>query len=67
MSTTETTLVISNMSCQHCVRSVDALLRAIPGVRVARVDVGSAVIATDGPPPLDAIRQTMQAEGYPVA
>ncbi|MGH7647755.1 MAG: heavy-metal-associated domain-containing protein [Gemmatimonadaceae bacterium] len=41
------TVQIDGMSCGHCVAAVDRALRALPGVQVEQVDVGSATIAYD--------------------
>jgi copper chaperone CopZ len=41
------TMRIEGMSCDHCVRAVEAALRAVPGVQVERVAVGEATVAYD--------------------
>lgn len=41
----EETLLIDGMSCEHCVRALEAALRALAGVDVRAVEVGRAVIA----------------------
>jgi copper chaperone len=38
-------IAISGMSCGHCVARVSKALSAVPGVRVDKVDVGSARVA----------------------
>lgn len=40
-------LEIGGMSCGHCVQSVEKALRAVPGVEVRRVAVGSAEVQFD--------------------
>lgn len=44
---TRQTMRISGMTCGNCMRHVDAALRAIPGVTVEDVRVGSATVAFD--------------------
>jgi copper chaperone len=58
-------LAIRGMSCGHCVKSVDQALKALPGVQVDRVEVGSAVVAYD--PTLikpEQIEEAISEEGY---
>lgn len=62
-----TTIAIRNMSCDHCVRAVRGALERIEGVREVRVTVGEAIVTTDGPPDLNALRQAIRDEGYEVA
>lgn len=40
-------LSISGMSCEACVRALEAALRAAAGVQAAQVTVGSAEVAID--------------------
>lgn len=44
---TTLTLSISGMTCGHCLRTVDAALRAVPGVTVDHLKVGSARLTID--------------------
>ena len=44
---TELTLKIDGMSCGHCVGAVTKVLKAVPGVEVDRVAIGSAVVHYD--------------------
>ncbi|HEX6815881.1 MAG TPA: cation transporter [Gemmatimonadaceae bacterium] len=56
---------IEGMSCGHCVAAVARALRAVPGVDVEQVAVGSATIVYDpGAVSLDRIRAAVRAEGY---
>ena len=43
----QVTMTIGGMSCGGCVSSVHAALRALPGVRVDAVNVGSATVSYD--------------------
>ena len=59
------TIQIDGMSCGHCVAAVGRALRAVPGVDVEQVAIGSATIAYDpGAVSLDRIRAAVRAEGY---
>jgi copper chaperone CopZ len=60
-------LTIEGMSCGHCVRAVDRALKALPGVQVEQVAVGSAVVAYD--PAVvepERIEAAISEEGYGV-
>jgi copper chaperone CopZ len=58
-------LAIRGMSCGHCVKSVDQALKALPGVEVERVEVGSATVAYD-PAQIqpEQIEAAVSEEGY---
>ena len=43
----QVTMTVGGMSCAGCVSSVHAALRALPGVRVDAVTVGSATVSYD--------------------
>lgn len=60
-------LSIEGMSCGHCVRAVDQALKALPGIEVERVEIGSALVAYD--PALisaERIEAAISEEGYEV-
>jgi copper chaperone len=61
-------LAIRGMSCGHCVKSVDQALKALPGVQVDRVEVGSAVVGYD-PAQIkpEQIASAISEEGYQVS
>ena len=59
------TMSIGGMSCGGCVTSVRAALRAIPGVRVDDLSVGSATVTYDeSRTSAAAIARTIQDAGY---
>jgi copper chaperone CopZ len=59
------TVQIDGMSCGHCVAAVDRALRALPGVQVEQVDVGSATIAYDpASVSREGISDAVRAAGY---
>ena len=41
-------LAIDGMSCSHCIHAVKTRLEALPGVRPVEVQIGSALIESDG-------------------
>ncbi|HET7585271.1 MAG TPA: heavy-metal-associated domain-containing protein [Gemmatimonadaceae bacterium] len=41
------TLTIEGMSCGHCLNAVNGALRAVPGVTIDRVQMGSATVEFD--------------------
>lgn len=59
------TVHIDGMSCAHCVAAVGRALRALPGVDVEQVAVGSATIAYDpGAVTLARIHDAVRAQGF---
>jgi copper ion binding protein len=59
------TLKIDGMSCGHCVARVEKALFKLEGVRVRRVDVGSAEIDYDPDrTPFARIREAIDDAGY---
>ena len=62
------TLDIKGMSCGHCVGAVSKALRAVPGVEVENVDVGTATVRFDPAAVTRAqLSAAVAAEGYTVA
>lgn len=60
-------LTIEGMSCGHCVRAVDQVLKGLSGVEVEHVGIGSAVVAYD--PTIvtpERIQGAISEEGYEV-
>jgi copper chaperone len=62
----ETVFEIEGMSCEHCVKAVQAALKNVPGVKETRVEVGKAVVVSDGPISRDAVSNAVADEGYSV-
>jgi copper chaperone len=65
----ETIVVVSGMSCDHCVRAVEAEVSAVPGVEHVVVDLASGRVAVRSTGPLDdaAIAEAVAEAGYEVA
>ena len=58
-------LTIEGMTCEHCVRAVKNRLSQTPGVRVEKVDVGSAVIVLDpSATSVEVVEDAIADEGY---
>jgi copper chaperone CopZ len=65
-----TTLRISGMTCNGCVKHVDAALREVPGVTAVEVDLagGQAKIVHDAQKsPVPALIAAVEAAGYSAA
>lgn len=61
----QTELKIKGMSCGHCVRTVESALRALPAVRsVDEVQVGRAVVQTDGPLDRNEVARALDDAGF---
>lgn len=61
------TLSIDGMTCDHCVRSVDAALKDLAGVTIEQVKVGEATVSFDPAAVTSSrIRQAIESEGYGV-
>ena len=61
------TMKIEGMSCGHCVGAVTSALKSVDGVRVERVEIGSATLAYDpATASPDRIVQAIEDEGYQV-
>jgi copper chaperone CopZ len=51
----------------HCVRAVEAVLNAIPGVRSVEVKVGEAKVVADDSVEEKTLKSAIQEEGYEIA
>lgn len=60
----QTKLAIRGMTCAHCVKAVESVLKGVEGVTDVKVTVGEAVVTTDGPPNQDVLREAIRSEGY---
>ncbi|MEO7041456.1 MAG: cation transporter [Gemmatimonadaceae bacterium] len=60
------TLVVSGMSCGHCVARVENALKSIPGVTVGTVSIGAASVSFDPQQTsATAISKAVADAGYP--
>ena len=64
----KTTLKIDGMMCGHCEAHINDTIRKAAAVRkvTASHTKGQAVVITDAPPDLDAIKAAIHATGYEV-
>jgi copper chaperone len=60
------TYTVTGMTCAHCVRSVTAEVRAIPGVQGVVVDLhrGEVGVIAEQEPDLEAVRAAVEEAGY---
>ncbi|WP_045740428.1 heavy-metal-associated domain-containing protein [Actinoplanes rectilineatus] len=63
---TEKIYTVTGMTCSHCVNSVDAELRQIPGVTEVKVDLTSGAVTVTSDAPLDetAVAAAVDEAGY---
>lgn len=63
------TVMVSGMSCGHCVSSVREQVGAIPGVCDVRVDLatGEVTITSEGPVDAAAVKAAVEDAGYQLA
>ncbi|WP_040214789.1 heavy-metal-associated domain-containing protein [Clostridium polynesiense] len=57
-------LIISGMSCGHCVKRVDNALKSLEGINSAEVSVGEAVI--EGNVSIEQVKEAIDDAGYDV-
>lgn len=64
-----TTLRITGMTCNGCVRHVDKALRAVPGVTAVEVNLpdGTAKVVHDDSAAIPAMVEAVQTAGYEAA
>jgi copper chaperone CopZ len=64
-----TTLRITGMTCNGCVKHVDKALRAVPGVTAVEVSLpdGTAKVVHDPSAPLAALLAAVESAGYEAA
>jgi copper chaperone len=66
---TETTFTVTGMTCDHCVRAVEAEVGKVAGVASVRVGLASGRVTLRGDRPVDeaAVRAAVEEAGYQVA
>lgn len=63
------TLEAPDISCEHCIASIQKAVTRLPGVRFLEGDPAAKQVTLEydaGSVQLDAIERAMEAEGYPV-
>lgn len=61
-----TTVKIKGMSCGHCVMAVKKALGNVPGIKSFQVEVGSAVIESEGAIDTAKVKEAIEDQGYDV-
>ncbi len=66
---TEEIYTVTGMTCSHCVTTVDAEIRQIPGVTDVKVDLASGAVTVTSDAPLDeiAVAAAVDEAGYELA
>lgn len=62
----KTTLIVTGMTCQNCVKHVISAIRAVPGVTDVQVDLASGVAEVTGSGDTSELIAAVQEEGYGV-
>ena len=60
-------LSIRGMNCGHCVKAVEAALRALPGVERVEVEIGRARVEASEAPTREALRAALDDAGFELA
>ena len=66
---TRVTLEAPDISCDHCIASIQKAVTKLPGVRFLEGDPEAKKVTLEYDPgsvQLDAIERAMEAEGYPI-
>jgi copper chaperone len=66
----EVTLSVPDVSCEHCVKTIDGALGALPGVAAVKVDLASKTVSLRYEPAqvtLERIEETLDDAGYTVS
>jgi copper chaperone len=66
----ETVLSVPDISCEHCVKTINGALGTLAGVEAVVTDIPSKTVSLRYDPAqvsLDQIEATLDEEGYPVA
>jgi copper chaperone len=66
---TQVTLEASDISCEHCIMSIEKAVTKLSGVRFVSGDPNGKQVVVEFDPEiadLDAIQAAMEEEGYPV-
>ena len=69
-ATQETVLSVPEISCEHCVHTIDTALGKLPGVETVSTDIPSKTVRLRYDPSqvsLETIEATLDEEGYTVA
>lgn len=66
----ETILSVPDISCEHCVQTINKALGTLPGVETVRTDIQSKTVSLSYDPgqvSMDTIEATLDDAGYTIA
>jgi copper chaperone len=69
-TTQETTLSVPDISCEHCVKTINGALGALPGVETVHTDIATQSVQLRYDPAqvsMDTIAATLDDAGYTIA
>ena len=58
---------VQGLSCQHCVRAVEAAVRALDPQARVQIDLARGRVEIESTQPHEALAQAIEAEGYTVS
>lgn len=58
-------LKVPGMTCRHCVRTVTAALRDVPGVELVQADARATTVVLSGEPLATDVLAALKAAGFP--
>ena len=59
------TLLVPDMTCRHCVRTVTAALRDVPGVQLVRADLTTTTVVLDGDATIADVLAALEGARFP--
>jgi len=57
-------LIVTGMTCDHCVRAVTSALRRVPNVQSVQVRLATGDVDIEGDPDLSSALRAVREEGY---
>lgn len=69
-TTQETTLAVPDISCEHCVKTINGALGALPGVEAVSTDIPTRSVQLRYDPAqvtMEQIEETLDDAGYTIA
>ncbi len=58
------TLFVPGMTCRHCVRTVTAVLRDVPGVQLVQADLTTTTVVLHGDPSPSDVLAALEKGGF---
>jgi copper chaperone len=69
-TTQETTLSVPDISCEHCVKTINGALGALPGIETVNTDIPTRTVQLRYDPvqvSMEQIKETLDDAGYTIA